>query len=180
MIGNHITLPCKFALWSTALKLKINNTSYFHLFDKCFQDYRWQCFFTSRYKYFAHFSQPIYFSYNSLLNCPPSSKTTWRQTGSETAILFFKKEARKGERNHLTSDQKDSAGFWSRRLYQYERTVRLMPSRVEESLSDKITCVRDLEMLMVPWEICQRWRTGCCSKSLRGRQYRKNGKTHTT
>lgn len=36
-------------------------------------------------------------SYNSLLNCPPSSKTTWRQTGSETTILFFKKGARKGK-----------------------------------------------------------------------------------
>ena len=31
---------------------------------------------------------------------------------------------------------------------QYERTVRLLSSRVEESLSDQITCVQDFEILM--------------------------------
>ena len=40
----------------------------------------------------------------------------------------------RGARTHLSTDQVDSAEFWCRRLDEYERTLRLLLARVEESL----------------------------------------------
>lgn len=53
----------------------------------------------------------------------------------------------RGARNHLSTNQVDSAEFWCRRLDQYERTLRLLSARVEESRPGQITFIRDLESL---------------------------------
>ena len=54
----------------------------------------------------------------------------------------------RGARNHLTTNQVDSAEFWRRRLEDYERTVRLLLARVDESRPDQVNFVRDLALLM--------------------------------
>ena len=54
----------------------------------------------------------------------------------------------RGARSHLSTDQVDSAEFWCRRLEEYQRTLRILLARVEESRPDQITFVRDLEILI--------------------------------
>ncbi|KAL9978173.1 hypothetical protein ACROYT_G015664 [Oculina patagonica] len=54
----------------------------------------------------------------------------------------------RGARNHLSTNQADSAEFWCRRLDDYERTVRLLLARVMESRPDQVNFVRDLALLM--------------------------------
>ena len=54
----------------------------------------------------------------------------------------------RGARAHLSTNQVDSAEFWCRRLDEYERTLRLLLARMEESRSDLTTFVRDLEILL--------------------------------
>ncbi|KAL9987204.1 hypothetical protein ACROYT_G001472 [Oculina patagonica] len=54
----------------------------------------------------------------------------------------------RGARNHLSTNQADSAEFWCRRLDDYERTVRLLLARVMESRPDQVNFGRDLALLM--------------------------------
>lgn len=51
-------------------------------------------------------------------------------------------------RGHLSTDQVNSAEFWCRRLKEYQRTLRILLARVEESRPDQITFLRDLEILI--------------------------------
>ena len=53
-----------------------------------------------------------------------------------------------GARSHLSTDDIDSAVFWSRTLDEYERTLTLLLSRVAESRSNQETFLRDLQMLI--------------------------------
>ena len=54
----------------------------------------------------------------------------------------------RGARGRLSTDQVDSAEFWCRRLEEYQRTLRILLARVEESRPAQITFVRDLEILI--------------------------------
>ena len=53
-----------------------------------------------------------------------------------------------GARSHLSTDDIDSAVFWSRSLDEYERTLTLLLSRVAESRSNQEIFLRDLQMLI--------------------------------
>ena len=61
--------------------------------------------------------------------------------------VFFESLVRviRGARSHLSTNQVDSAELWCRRLDEYERTLRLLLARVEESRPDQETFLRDLE-----------------------------------
>ena len=63
--------------------------------------------------------------------------------------VFFESLVRviRGARSHLSTNQTDSAELWCRRLDEYERTLTLLMSRVEESRSDQETFLQDLQML---------------------------------
>jgi len=54
----------------------------------------------------------------------------------------------RGARGRLSTDQVDSAESWCRRLEEYQRQLRILLARVEESRPDQITFVRDLEILI--------------------------------
>ena len=49
-----------------------------------------------------------------------------------------------GARNHLSTTQVDSAGFWCHRLDDYERSARLLLATVDKSQPDQVNFVRDL------------------------------------
>ena len=63
--------------------------------------------------------------------------------------VFFESLVRviHGARSHLSTNQIDSAELWCRRLDEYERTLTLSMSRVEESRSDQETFLQHLQML---------------------------------
>ena len=70
--------------------------------------------------------------------------------------VFFESLVRviHGARSHLSTNQIDSAELWCRRLDEYERTLTLSMSRVEESRSDQETFLQHLQMLtafVTPW-----------------------------
>jgi len=71
----------------------------------------------------------------------------------------------RGARAHLSTNQVDSAEFWCRRLDEYERTLRLLLARVEESRSDLATFARDLEILL---DTLANLRESLDARSLRG------------
>ena len=71
----------------------------------------------------------------------------------------------RGARTHLSTEQVDSAGFWCRRHDKYERTLRLLSTRVEESRSDLAAFVRDLEILL---DIMGNLREALDARSLHG------------
>ena len=50
----------------------------------------------------------------------------------------------RGARSHLSTNQVDSAEFWCRRLDEYEWTLTLLLSRVEESRLDQEAFLQDL------------------------------------
>jgi len=49
-----------------------------------------------------------------------------------------------GARSHLSTHQVDSTELWCRRLDEYERTLTLLLSRVEESRLDQEAFLQDL------------------------------------
>ena len=52
-------------------------------------------------------------------------------------------------RLYLTSNQGDLADYWSRRLEEYERTVRVLLGRMEETYPERVSFLRDLMLLLV-------------------------------
>ena len=120
----NIYIQSEIFMSKTAMCISKLQHLYFQIFRALFS----KNIFSSRHEFFSRAfldksNFMITMSCKFPLKCLPSSKTTWRPTGE--------------------CHTRGKKWFCCRGLDQYERTMRLLSSRVEESLSDQITCARD-------------------------------------